>query len=208
MIKKIIDDIKWLGHSSILIKAGEKNIFIDPCKLKNFDDKADIILITHPHYDHYSEDDIKKISFDGTVLYSCKEVILQTTVKNKVMIEPYEEVKNEDIKIKAFPAYNINKDFHPKKNKWIGFIIDYLNTKIYISGDTDFTDDMKQLKADIAIVPVGGTYTMTEHEAADFINTIKPEFAIPIHWGDIVGTRENTESFKSLVKPPTEVIIK
>jgi L-ascorbate metabolism protein UlaG (beta-lactamase superfamily) len=200
--------IIWLGHSSMMIKADGKNIFIDPWKLKNFDDKADIILITHPHYDHYSETEIQKISTTKTYIYSCKEVISKTSLKNKQLVEPYGDIINGDIKIKAFPAYNINKDFHPQKNNWMGFIIDYLDTKIYISGDTDFTNEMRQLSVNVAIIPIGGTYTMTEIEAADFVNTIKPDIAIPIHWGDIVGTKENAEKFKSLVKPPTKVVIK
>lgn len=205
------NNIVWFGHESTLIKAGDKNIFIDPWKLKDVKEKADIILITHLHFDHYSEDDIQKISTDKTILYSSQDVISQTKVKDKKVIKPFEEVKIDSITIKAMPAYNKNKDFHPKKNNWLGFIITYNNISVYIAGDTDDISDefvKERSKINIAMVPVGGTYTMNAQESADFINTIKPDIAIPIHWGDIVGSKSDAEKFKSLVKPPIKVIIK
>ncbi|MEF3280449.1 MAG: MBL fold metallo-hydrolase [Elusimicrobiota bacterium] len=208
MVDKIIENINWLGHASIMIKADGKNIFIDPWKLKNIKEKADIILITHSHFDHFSEEDIEKIAKKDTVIYSSEDVISQTKIKNKKVIKPFEEVKVGGIKIKGFPAYNTNKDFHPKKNNWLGFVIEIDGVSIYIAGDTDFTDEMKKLKVNIALVPIGGTYTMNKEEAADFINLIKPDVVIPIHWGDIVGTKADAEKFKSLIKPPTRVVIK
>lgn len=205
------NNIVWFGHESILIRAGNKKIFIDPWKLKDVKEKADIILITHSHFDHYSEDDIQKISTDKTILYSSEDVVSQTKVKNKKVIKPFEELKSDGIIIKAMPAYNKNKDFHPKRNNWLGFIVSYDNISVYVTGDSDDISNEfanKGEKINIAMVPVGGTYTMDANEAADFVNTIKPDIAIPIHWGDIVGSKSDAEKFKSLVKNPIMVIIK
>jgi L-ascorbate metabolism protein UlaG (beta-lactamase superfamily) len=208
MIKNIADNIKWFGHASLMLKIDGKNIFIDPWKLKKVKEKADIILITHSHFDHFSEDDIKKILKPDTFLYSSEDVVNKVSVKNKKIIKPFEEVSLGSIIIKGFPAYNTNKNFHPKSNNWLGFIIEYGGVSIYIAGDSDVTEEAKKIKANIMILPIGGTYTMNDFEAAELVNLVKPEYAIPIHFGDVVGTKENAFKFKSLVNKPTVVLIK
>ncbi len=208
MIKNIADNIKWFGHASLMLKIDGKNIFIDPWKLKKVKEKADIILITHSHFDHFSEDDIKKILKPDTFLYSSEDVVNKVSVKNKKIIKPFEEVSSGSIIIKGFPAYNTNKNFHPKSNNWLGFIIEYGGVSIYIAGDSDVTEEAKKIKANIMILPIGGTYTMNDFEAAELVNLVKPEYAIPIHFGDVVGTKENAFKFKSLVNKPTVVLIK
>lgn len=208
MIDDIVKDIKWLGHASLLIKLDGKNIYVDPWKIKDTSNKADIILVTHSHFDHYSEDDIKRILSSNTIIYSSEDVISKTSVKNKKVIKPFESVNVGSITITGFPAYNIDKDFHPKKNNWLGFILEYKGVKIYIAGDSDVIDEMKKLKVDIALLPIGGTYTMTELEAANLVNLIKPKVVIPIHWGDIVGSKKNLDDFIKNVKPPVKVVVK
>ncbi len=208
MIDRMVDNIKWLGHASIMIKVDDKNIFIDPWKIKEIKDKADIILITHSHFDHYSEEDIKKVAKVDSVIYGPEDVISKTSLKNKKVLKPYDEIKSGNINIKAFPAYNLNKNFHPKENKWLGYIIEYNGVSIYIAGDTDFIPEMRELKVNIVILPVGGTYTMNAKESANFTNTIKPDVAIPIHWGDIVGSKKDVDEFIKNVKKPTKVVLK
>lgn len=208
MIKKIAYDIKWFGHASLMIKLGDRNIFIDPWKISNTKEKADIILITHSHFDHYSEEDIKKIARADTFIYSSEDVISKTSISNKKVIKPFEEISNGSVTVTGFPAYNINKEFHPEKNNWLGFIIKYKGISIYVAGDTDVIDEAKKIKADIVILPVGGRYTMSDVEASELVNLIKPAYAIPIHFGDVVGSKDNALKFKSLVKKTTEVLIK
>jgi L-ascorbate metabolism protein UlaG (beta-lactamase superfamily) len=133
--EELIKNIRFLGHASLKIKLGNKTIFVDLWKIKEEKDKADIILVTHSHYDHYSELDIKKIAKETTILLSCKEVVSQTSVKNKHVLLPFEETKIDDITIQGFPAYNINKPFHPKSNNWLGFIIKHKDISIYIAGE-------------------------------------------------------------------------
>jgi len=209
MVDNILKNIKWLGHATIMINDIDgKLIYIDPWKVKDNSLKADIILVTHSHFDHYSEDDIKKIAKESTVIYSSEDVISKTSLRTKYIIKPFEEVKIGSITVRGFPAYNKNKEFHPKKNDWLGFIIIYEGVSLYIAGDTDAVDEAKKLKVNIMILPVGGTYTMNYKEAAELVNATKPDYAIPDHFGDIVGTKDDALNFRSLVKSPTKVILK
>ncbi|MCD6571458.1 MAG: MBL fold metallo-hydrolase [Deltaproteobacteria bacterium] len=180
--------ITWLGHASIMVRSGSKTIYVDPWKVKGDQPKADIILLTHDHYDHYSEDDISALSSDTTVIVGPKGVPLAKNV-----IGPGGSIMVKDINIEAIPAYNIDKEFHPKENNWVGYIFTLDNKRIYHAGDTDRIPEMKDLNVDIAIIPVGGVYTMDALSAIDAINDIRPRHVIPIHFGDIVGSREDAE---------------
>ncbi|MCM8765162.1 MAG: MBL fold metallo-hydrolase [Candidatus Omnitrophica bacterium] len=198
--KKMEQNIKWLGHSSILIEKDGKNIYVDPWKLKSDRVKAELILITHPHYDHFSVEDINKIITEKTVIVAPADCIGKISKGIRKNIEPGTEIDLIWVTIAGVAAYNINKQYHPKSNHWVGYVIKFADTSIYVAGDTDFIPEMKHIKADIVILPVGGTYTMDAQEAATAVNTIKPRIAIPIHFGDIVGSRSDAEKFASLVK--------
>ena len=201
----MLRNIEVLCHSSIRINK-EKIIYIDPFKIdKNYND-ADMIFITHDHYDHYSEEDIDKVKKDETVIIIPKDLLTKTSKKgfkqnNIITVMPNEKYIVEGINFTTVPAYNINKKFHPKENKWIGYIIELQGNKYYIAGDTDVTEESKKVKCDVAFVPVGGTFTMDFKEAASLINDIKPKIAIPIHYGSIVGTKQNAVDFIKLLHP-------
>ena len=193
-------------HSSIKISK-EKIIYIDPFKIQKEIHDADIIFITHEHYDHYSPEDIEKIEKQDTIIVAPKIVKALSKMKNVIMVEPNKTYEVNGIKIETLPSYNTNKQFHPKESGWVGYIIQINNTRYYIAGDTDITPEIKQVKCDVAFVPVGGTYTMTYEEAAELVNIIKPKIAIPTHYGSIVGTKEDGDKFKELVNPETECMI-
>jgi len=204
-------DLEWLGHSSFKIKAENKVIFIDPYQLTNSKEKADFILITHSHYDHCSQQDINKIVKDGTVIVctaDCQSKIARVKEKVKIeLIEPRAEIKLNNFKIKTIEAYNNNKKFHPKSEGWVGYIIQIGNVVIYHAGDTDLIKEMEKLtgyskkgNTFIALLPAGGTYTMNAEEAAKAASIIKPTMAIPMHYGTIVGSREDAEKFVELCK--------
>lgn len=201
----MLKNIEVLYHSSIRINKG-KVIYFDPFKIdKNYND-ADIIFITHDHYDHYSETDIDKVIKDDTILVVPKgllEKLLKRGYKkdNIITVEPEETGMVEDIRFETIPAYNTNKSFHPKENGWVGYIIELDGVRYYIAGDTDITEENKNVKCDVAFVPVGGTYTMNFKEAAYLINEIKPKIAVPIHYGGIVGTKQDAIDFTQLVNP-------
>ena len=139
----MLDNIKWMGHDSFRISDGKKVIYIDPWNIKN-PDKADIILITHDHYDHFSADDIKLLQNDKTTVVSTAKVINQCSGNKKVLL-PEQKIDINGVNIEGVPSYNINKKFHPKDNKNLGFIITIDNIRIYHAGDTDFIPEMKEL---------------------------------------------------------------
>lgn len=193
-------------HSSIKINKG-KTIYIDPFKIEKESHDADIIFITHDHFDHYSPEDIEKIATNNTIIIAPKTVKALSKMRNTVLVEPNQTYEVQGIKIETIPAYNVNKQFHPKENEWVGYVIEIEGTRYYIAGDTDITSENKQVKCEVALVPVGGTYTMTYAEAAELVNLIKPAKAIPTHYGDIVGEKDDGEKFKELLNPKIECII-
>lgn len=200
----MIHNIKWLGHSTIkFIK--DKIIYIDPYNLKEYFNDADTIFITHNHYDHFSKEDIKKCMNKNTKIIVTKDLYddaleLGFLEKNIISVLPNIDYKLENISFYTIPAYNINKKFHPKANNWVGYIINIDNTKYYIAGDTDITMESKKVKCDIAFLPIGGTYTMDYSEAAMLVNEIEPKMVIPIHYGSLVGTKEDAINFKTNLK--------
>jgi predicted Zn-dependent hydrolases of the beta-lactamase fold len=207
----MLDNIEVLCHSSIRLNK-EKIIYIDPFKIdENYND-ADIIFITHDHYDHYSEEDIDKVKKEDTIFVVPEELLTKLLRKgynknNIITVEPNKQYMLQGIKFETVLAYNTNKAFHPKENEWVGYIIEIKGIRYYIAGDTDITEENKKVKCDVAFVPVGGTYTMDFKEAAYLINEIKPKIAVPTHYGDIVGKNQDATDFIRLLHPLTKGII-
>ena len=204
----MINNIEVLCHSSIKFNK-EKIIYFDPYKIdKNYYD-ADLIFITHDHYDHFSEEDILKIKKGTTKIIVTsdlkeKSIDLGFDEENIIIVVPNEELILDGIRVNTIPAYNINKQFHPKENNWGGYIIELDGIRYYIAGDTDVTDENMNVKCDVAFVPVGGTYTMTADEAAYLVNNIKPKIAVPIHYGSLVGTKDDANKFIELLNEGIE----
>ncbi len=198
--------IAWLGHASFRISNG-KTIYIDPWQLKKSEPKADIILITHDHFDHLSVPDVKKIAKKDSVIVTTPSVKQHVSGDVRV-VKPGDKLSIGDVEIRAVYAYNPSKPFHPKDAGNVGFIITMNGESIYHTGDTEFIDEMKSLKADILLVPVGGKYTSDADDAAKIVNAINPKLAIPMHWGTLndVAGREAAERFKKLVKSPVEIL--
>lgn len=196
----MIENFELLCHNCIRF-LGENIIYTDPFKLeKNYSD-ADIILITHSHYDHFSEEDIIKVKKEDTKIVITDDLYDRTielgfNKENIFIVRPNQNLEINNIKITTVPAYNVNKQFHPKENNWVGYILEIEDIKYYIAGDTDITEESKSISCDLAFVPVGGTYTMNGKEAATLVNEIKPKIAIPVHYGSIVGTKEDAIEFK------------
>jgi L-ascorbate metabolism protein UlaG (beta-lactamase superfamily) len=174
---------------------------------------ADCILITHDHYDHFSPEDIEKVAGSNTVLI-VPERMAETAkqaeglVKRIVTVKPGAYYEIAGLEMETVPAYNILKPFHPKNAEWVGYILRINGKRIYIAGDTDETKECKAVKCDIALVPIGGTYTMDAKKAADLVNTLRPEIAIPTHYGSIVGKPGDGEVFAQHVKAPIRVEFK
>lgn len=195
-------NINLFKHNSIKI-TGDFNIYIDPFEIDNETKDADIIFITHSHYDHFSINDILKIKNKNTIIVSTKDTyqeLIKYFDSNKIIIaSPNNSYEVLGIKFYTVRAYNVNKSFHPIDNDWVGYIINIDNTKYYIMGDTDINDDVLKVKCDVLFIPIGGTYTMNYKEAASYTNTINPKIVIPTHYGLIVGDSKLGQEFKSLI---------
>lgn len=198
-------NIHWLGHDTFKL-TGSKTIYFDPYEIKGTG-AADIICVTHDHFDHCVPDDIKKLQGPQTVVVAPADCAAKIAGNVKT-IKPGEKLTVEGVEIEAVPAYNTNKKFHPKANGWIGYIITLDGTRIYHAGDTDRIPEMKKVKADIALLPVSGTYVMTADEAVQAALDINPKIAIPMHYGSIVGDANDAQQFKGLLAGKVEVVIK
>lgn len=208
----MLENILVLTHSSIKIK-NSKTIYFDPFKIdKNYND-ADYIFITHSHYDHYSEEDIKKVRKKETkiiITLDLKEKVKELGFENSniIIVNPNEKYIIDTLNIETILAYNNEKQFHPKSNNWVGYIIEINDEKYYMAGDTDITEENKKIKCDVALLPIGGTFTMNYEEAAELANIIKPKIVIPIHYGSIVGNKCDAEKFTKLINKEIKCEIK
>lgn len=203
----MIDKIHWLGHDTFKID-GELVIYTDPYQLKR-KDSADLILITHEHFDHCSPEDVRKLIGKDTTVVAPADCGSKLGGKVKT-VRVGDSFSVGKVKIEAVPAYNMNKQFHPKKNGWVGYVITLQGVRIYLAGDTDRIPEMKNLgKIDIALLPVSGTYVMTAREAAEAaLQDIKPAIAVPMHYGSVVGSRRDAEEFQKLLEGKIQVVIK
>jgi len=206
--------ISWLGHDSFRIKNG-KTIIIDPFKIRPIPDKADILLVSHEHFDHLSLDDIKKVSSDKTTIVTIpavKKELSSMKVKEVKTVKAGDKVAFGNITVEVVPAYNLNKfrepgkPFHPKEDGKVGFILSIGGVRVYHAGDTDPIPEMRGFKTDVALLPVSGTYVMTPEEAAEATRMIKPKLAIPMHYGAIVGSENDAEKFKQLAACPVQIL--
>lgn len=201
----MVKDIRWLGHDTFKI-TGTKVIYTDPFKIKR-EDAADIILITHDHFDHCSPEDVKKIQGPGTVIVATSDCASKLSGSLKT-VRPGDKITVGAVEIEAVPSYNTNKEFHTKDRGWVGYIITMDGRRIYLAGDTDYIPEMKTFKnIDIALLPVSGTYVMTADEAVRAALDIRPALAIPMHYGSIVGGRGDAERFAEALKGAVETVI-
>ncbi len=201
----------WIGHASFYIKGKKLNVFIDPFNLSDetAKNKADIILITHAHFDHCSKKDIDKIIKSDTEIIAAENCLSESEYNNLRIIHPNENIAVKGIEIETIPAYNNKKgrmQFHPKENKWVGYILNIDGIKIYHAGDTDLTDEMKTLKnkkIDYALLPMGGMYTMDVDEAIAAAKAINAKNIVPMHYKNIIGKAQSAkleEKVRSTIK--------
>jgi L-ascorbate metabolism protein UlaG (beta-lactamase superfamily) len=200
----MVKDIHWLGHDTFKI-VGEKVIYTDPFNIKKRD-TADIILITHEHYDHCSPEDVKALQGPKTVIVATPDCAKKLSGNIKT-VRAGDKITVEGIEIEAVPSYNTNKKFHPKDNDWVGYIFTVQGQRIYLAGDTDYIPEMKNFNVDIALLPVSGTYVMTAQEAVNAALDINPRIAIPMHYDSIVGTKDDAKTFADGLKGKIEVVL-
>lgn len=198
------DKIKWLGHATFRLEGTKSTVYIDPWKLKK-PVPADVVCITHSHYDHLSEEDVERIRKPTTVIVGPPDCKGGFGAAFKP-IAPGDSLEIGDVRIRAVPAYNVDKSFHPKKNNWVGYIVTLDGVRVYHTGDADMIPEMADIDTDVALLPVGGTYTMTVKQASDAVEKIHPKVAVAMHCGDIVGTLEDRAAFKAAAKCPVVIL--
>jgi len=208
--------LSWLGHDGFRIENG-KVVYIDPFKIEAGGPKADIVLVSHEHSDHCSPTDLRKVITPATVIVAhsqSKNELSKLNVKEIKIMKPGDKISVGDVAIEAVPAYNVNKFrepgrvFHPKEDGKLGYVVTIKGVRIYHAGDTDHIPEMKNIRTDIALLPVSGTYVMTAHEAAEAAGTINLQIAIPMHYGAIVGGRIDAETFQKLAKCEVKLLEK
>jgi L-ascorbate metabolism protein UlaG (beta-lactamase superfamily) len=200
-------DFTRIAHDAFRI-AGSKVLYTDPFKVAKRD-SADIVVISHEHFDHLSLEDLHKVISANTVIVAsplCRQGLEGLKVKGTHFLDPGKKCTVDQVEIEAVPAYNIDKGpapgkvYHPKNEMRLGFVITLDGTRVYFAGDADFISEMKSIKCDIALLPVSGTYVMTAEEAAQAAKAINPKIAVPMHYGAIVGSEADAKRFKSLVQ--------
>jgi L-ascorbate metabolism protein UlaG (beta-lactamase superfamily) len=205
--------IERFGHASFQL-VSSKRIYIDPYIIPKNPEKADFVFVTHEHFDHLDVNNVMKLSNSNTMLIAppdCTSKVNKVKSKN---VKPKESFELDEIKVETIEAYNINKfrspgqPFHPKDKNWVGYVITINNTRIYHAGDTDFIPEMKNLKnIDVALVPIGGYYTMDLKEAAEAVNTIKPKIVVPMHYNTFPEIKADPKKFANLIDKNIEVKI-
>lgn len=209
----MVENIEVFTQNSIRIKKGDRTIYIDPFQMKADAHDADYILITHDHYDHFSPEDIGKVANNETVLIvpermEGKAQEASGLVKCIATVKPGVCREVDGLELETVPAYNTLKPFHPKSAGWVGYILQMGGKRIYIAGDTDATEEAKAVQCSIALIPIGGTYTMDAKKAAELVDAIRPETVIPTHYGSIVGKPSDGDLFAGYVKAPVKVELK
>ena len=200
------EEVQVLTHSSIRI-AGNQIIYFDPFHVEEETHDADIICVTHEHFDHYSPEDLAKVKNAATILVcpkSMKDSLSNSGISEEFteLVAPGDELEINGVRIQAVPTYNIGKQFHPQQNQWVGYLVTMNEVAYYIN------EDVKKIQCDVAMIPVGGTYTMTAEEAAELAEIIHPKAAVPTHYGSVAGKAEDGQIFADILKDKINVILK
>jgi len=207
---ELLQGVEHFKQSTLRMQKDGKVIYFDPYQVPKVWGDGDLVFVTHPHGDHYSPQDIKKVLKSGGTLVITVDMAGKAEAdgfKKVVTVAPDKEYTAEGVSFKAVPAYNTNKPYHARNSNWVGYLVSLAQGSYYFAGDTDLIPEMKDIKADVVFLPVGGTYTMTAEEAARAANLIKPAAAVPIHFGDVVGSRADAEKFISLLDQGIEGVI-
>lgn len=213
MTRAALKDVEWLGHAGFRIKTRAGIVYIDPYRVDEAAPTADLILITHDHFDHFSRDDVLRLAGRRTTAIGPATVTEQLKGRT-VSVAPGETLELDELEVTALPAYNTNKldssgkPFHPRDAGWLGFVLRDGGRRIYHSGDTDVIPEMDRAAGvDVALLPVSGTYVMSPLEAAEAARRIDPAVAVPMHWGTVIGTEADAREFAEEAKSNTEVVI-
>ena len=198
----MLERFTWFRQSAYLWRGDGLTVYIDPWMVTT-DDPADVIFLTHAHFDHYQPDDIEKIRKDGTKIVAPHDIARELS-GDVTPVSPGDSLNVAGIDVQAVPAYNVVKErlqAHPKENNWVGYILTLGSNSYYHAGDTDHVPELESVRADVAFLPIGGTYTMDPGEAAGLAKAINPQVAVPMHYGFVVGSPADAERFAKEADP-------
>ncbi len=198
----VCEKLRVLGHDCVRLETEERVIYTDPFKLEEAPKDGDLIFVTHDHYDHLSPEDLEKVAGPGAQVIlpeGCDVSKLPESVAGVFFVKPGEQYEVDGIRFATVPAYNIGKAFHPLENGWVGYVIEANGYKYYLAGDTDRTPEAEAVECDLALLPVGGTFTMTAEEAAGLASVMKADCFVPVHYAVIVGSSDDADRFCELV---------
>ncbi|MCD6304359.1 MAG: MBL fold metallo-hydrolase [Planctomycetes bacterium] len=198
-------EITWLGHASFRIQGRQAVVYIDPWKLSDSPHDADVVIVSHSHYDHLSPEDVEKVARDGTAILAPSDTAAK--IPSARAVAPGERVTAGPVTVEAVPAYNIGKVFHRREKNWIGAVVTVDGKRVYYAGDTDLIPEMSDLAdVDLALLPVGGTYTLDAAQAAEACRAIGCKLAVPYHWGDVVGSEADATAFVKAAACPVKML--
>jgi L-ascorbate metabolism protein UlaG (beta-lactamase superfamily) len=198
----MLDRFTWFRQSAYLWRGEGLTVYIDPWMVTT-DDPADVIFITHAHFDHYQHEDIEKIRKGGTKIVAPADIARELS-GDVTPVSPGDSLEVQGIKVQAVPAYNVVEErlqAHPKENNWVGYVLRLGENTYYHAGDTDHLSELESVQTDVAFVPIGGTYTMDPGEAAGLAKAINPKIAVPMHYGFVVGSPSDAERFAKEADP-------
>ncbi len=204
-VNDLLKPVRWFGHDAICIQ-GSVTVWFDPYELPVSAPVADLILISHEHFDHCSPQDVAKIRGAHT------EIVTDKASANKLsgnirVVQPGDRVTVAGVSIEVYPAYNVDKTFHPKQAGMLSFVVTLDGVRYYHAGDTDVIPEMVSIRADVAFLPVSGTYVMTAAEAVKAARMIKPRVAVPMHYGSIVGAASDAKTFMEALEREVPVVV-
>jgi L-ascorbate metabolism protein UlaG (beta-lactamase superfamily) len=198
----MLERFTWFKQSAYLWRGDGLTVYIDPWGVTT-EDAADVVFITHAHSDHFSMEDIDRVRKEGTKLVAPRDVA-QELSGDVTPVGPGDAVEVGGVKAQAVPAYNVVEErleMHPKANRWVGYVLSLGDHTYYHAGDTDHAPELDEVQAEVAFVPIGGTYTCGHDEAASLVKAIRPQLAVPMHYGFVVGTPKDAERFARFARP-------
>jgi L-ascorbate metabolism protein UlaG (beta-lactamase superfamily) len=201
----MLDAFTWYKQAALKWQGKGLTVHIDPWGVPDGEDKADLLLITHAHFDHFSQEDIDRVVKEGTIIVAPHDVARDCLVSGDIRaIKPGETIEAAGLQVHAVPAYNVRPErleMHPRDNNWVGYVLDLGGTMTYLAGDTDHIAEMADIKTDVAFLPIGGTFTMDVQESVGATKDINPKIAVPYHFGFVVGSRSDGEDFVKAIAP-------
>lgn len=213
-----LPNVRVLSHSAVRIQGEDGTVlYFDPFQIAEEPHDADVVFITHDHYDHLSPEDAAKVMNESTIVVAPATCVDEAHEKlggaQAFGLDPGESTAllGGKLPVKAVPAYNVEPErlgFHPKENEWVGYVVTVDGVRYYVTGDTDQNEDNERVACDVLLLPIGGTYTFDAAQAAAFANALRPQAVVPTHYGSAVGKKEDVDVFTPLVDESIPVVVK